>query len=67
MNESMPCPRCGEEHERGQYVERLELALPNSKGKPYAPPDVQCDCGALLRHSVPVMKVNATGWVWRIL
>jgi hypothetical protein len=34
-------------------------------GTPFAPPDVRCDCGALLRHVVPIFMTNANGYEWR--
>jgi hypothetical protein len=88
-NERMPCPRCGKQHERGDYQPRPELAdrplgdlLKGKDGKPYpeghklhgvrsgtpfAPPDVRCGCGALLRHTVPIFASGPYGWHWRIL
>lgn len=59
-----PCPYCGRLHECGGYIERPDLTKPGS-GMAYAPADKQCECGALLRHSVPLFKMSATGWVWR--
>ena len=83
VEESMPCPRCKKMHAKGEYGPRPELATkPLGKvveaatrkhgsevrsGTPYAPPDVTCDCGAVLRHSVPLFKVDAFGWHWRIM
>jgi hypothetical protein len=61
------CPRCGKVHMMGPYGPRPELRVPDSKGMPYAPPDVQCDCGAVLRVQTPIFKVTASGWNWKIL
>lgn len=61
-----PCPRCGMMHLAGEYVARPDLQN-DQKGMPHCPPDVQCTCGALLRHSVPLFKISKSGWVWRIL
>lgn len=61
---SEPCPHCGVMHEVGDYSPRPDLRKPEHKGTPWAPPDVRCVCGALLRASVPVFKVNASGYVW---
>lgn len=36
-------------------------------GTPVCPPDVQCDCGATLRYTVPLFKTDPYGWHWRIL
>lgn len=82
-SESMPCPRCGKMHERGEYVPRPECAtkplgkvMEKSSKKwgfevrentPIGPKDVQCDCGATLRHTVPIFCVSIYGWHWRIL
>lgn len=82
-NESMPCPRCGKMHEKGEYVPRPELAKqPLGKvmegasktygvevrsGTPVCPADVECECGATLRHTVPIFIVGVYGWHWRIL
>lgn len=82
-NESMPCPRCKKLHERGDYVPRPELARkPLGKvleastkkygvevrsGTPLGPLDVDCECGAKLRHVVPLFAVNPYGWRWEIL
>jgi hypothetical protein len=75
-NEAMPCPRCGAMHQRGEYGPRPELATrPLGKeirpgvrsGTPYAPPDMQCPCGAVLRHTAPIFAVDPYGWHWRIL
>lgn len=58
--ESMPCPKCGTKHEVGNYV-----TWPPEAGKRYsAPPDVECPCGLVLRHSVPIFKVDPYGWRW---
>lgn len=36
-------------------------------GTPYAPADVVCDCGATLRHTVPIFASDIYGWHWEIL
>ncbi len=36
-------------------------------GTPYGPADVSCECGAVLRHTVPIFAVDPYGWHWRIL
>lgn len=36
-------------------------------GTPVAPADVLCDCGAKLRHTVPIFSVDVFGWHWSIL
>ncbi len=61
-----PCPRCKKLHAAGKYVARPDLRE-EGKGMPYNAPDVTCSCGAVLRCSVPLFKVNASGWVWRIV
>ena len=83
-NESMPCPRCKTLHEQGEYIPRPELATkplgrlmeaatkrygtPTYSGTPIGPADVHCECGALLRHTVPLFAVgHPYGWHWRIL
>jgi hypothetical protein len=80
-NESMPCPRCGKLHKEGPYVPRPELAKKPLgdfltwgpyAGKvrahtPFSPADVQCECGATLRSTVPLFNVDVYGWHWRIL
>ena len=81
--EQMPCPRCKKLHIIGPYIPRPELAQkPLGKimeastrkygtevrsGTPFCPADVPCDCGALLRHTVPIFRVSIYGWNWRIL
>jgi hypothetical protein len=65
--QAMPCPRCGRPHPVGQYGPRPDLKMEGTDGTPYAPPDVRCDCGALLRHTVPIFAVDPYGWHWRIL
>jgi hypothetical protein len=79
--QEMPCPRCKKMHKKGPYVPRPELAkkplgdvIPNSPsgqevryGTPIGPADVQCECGANLRHTVPIFCVDIYGWHWRIL
>lgn len=81
--EQMPCPRCKRMHACGEYIPRPELATkPLGKvvpkvsekygkevrsGTPFAPPDIQCECGATLRHTVPLFAVGPYGWHWRIL
>jgi hypothetical protein len=63
-----PCPRCGMMHAAGEYVARTDIpSYSRHGGVAYCPPDVTCTCGALLRHSVPLHKINTSGWVWRIL
>lgn len=63
-----PCPRCGRLHVPSEYKPQPQRFDPKiNEGVPIAPDDVQCPCGATLRHSVPFFKVNASGWVWRIL
>ncbi len=76
--EEMPCPRCKKKHPKGKYVPRPELAkkplgekvlrvvdgVEVRSGTPFAPPDVQCDCGATLRHIVPIFAVDPYGWRW---
>lgn len=64
---SNPCPRCGKYHEASEYVKRPELKKSKESGIPLAPLDIECDCGAKLRHTVPLFKVTANGWRWRIL
>lgn len=61
------CPRCGKSHPIGSYVPRPELKVPGTPGTPWAPPDVDCSCGAKLRAIVPIFKVNDSGYVWTIL
>ncbi len=65
MNEEK-CPNCGAVHARGDYGPRPDLNGP-SGGTVWVPPDVNCPCGAVLRLTVPVMKTNASGWVWKIV
>lgn len=80
QKQSMPCPRCKKQHEVGEYIPRPELATkplgePMTEGKyqgvrngtPFAPADVQCECGAALRYTVPHFAVDPFGWHWRIL
>lgn len=83
MKNEEPCPRCKKMHERSDYIPRPELATkPLGKiiesaskkqgvevreGCPYAPLDVECECGATLRHTVPIFRVTNSGWYWRIL
>ncbi len=74
--EEMPCPRCKKLHAVGDYGPRPELATkplgdeisPGGVryGTPYAPPDVTCECGAVLRHTVPIFATDPYGWHWRI-
>lgn len=82
-NEQMPCPRCKKMHAKGEYVPRPELAtkplgrimeaaskrygIEVRAGTPVAPNDVQCDCGAKLRHVVPIFAVDPYGWRWEIM
>jgi hypothetical protein len=87
--ESMPCPRCGKQHEKGEYRPQPGQAQkplgdlvvgkdgnphpPGHRlhgvrsGTPFGPDDVTCECGAVLRHTVPVFAVGPYGWHWRIL
>lgn len=65
--ESMPCPRCGKQNEVGPYVQRPDLRKDDRRGMPLAPEDVVCECGAVLRHSVPLFKVTSTGWLWQMI
>lgn len=64
--ESMPCPVCGKMHPRGPYEPRPERQKPG-KGVPIGPADVRCECGALLRHFVPIFRTDRYGWHWRAL
>ena len=68
MTEEMPCPRCKTMHAKGKYA---PLGKPMRSGvlsgTPYAPQDVDCQCGAKLRHVVPIFKVDPYGWHWKIL
>lgn len=80
VGQEMPCPRCGKMHVVGEYVPHPERAtkplgkvMPNvsrihgvevREGTPFGPDDVQCDCGATLRHTVPIF---GSGSHWRIL
>jgi hypothetical protein len=58
--QSMPCPKCGVMHKLGAY-----RTWPPEDGKVYcAPPDVQCPCGLVLRHAVPIFMVDPFGWHW---
>jgi len=61
----MPCPNCGTPHEAGEYTRRPDLQEPGG-GVPHCPPDVKCECGVTLRHTVPIFKIG-DGWVWRIV
>lgn len=54
------CQKCGLPHERGEYEQR-----PDFTGT--APRDVQCECGLILRWSVPVFKMTASGYTLRPL
>ena len=74
--EEMPCPRCKKLHRKGEYVPRPDLAkkplgemMKNGvrSGTPYAPLDLTCSCGAVLRVTVPIFCVDPYGWHWRIL
>jgi hypothetical protein len=83
ISEEMPCPRCKKMHARGDYGPRPELATKPLRevseawsrkygkevrnGTPFAPPDVQCECGALLHYTVPLFAIGPYGWHWRIL
>lgn len=60
-----PCPHCGVMHTVGNYIARPELRKEGQTGTPWNAPDVQCPCGALLRATVPICKVNASGYVWK--
>lgn len=73
-DQQMPCPRCSKLHRAGPYVARPDLKQPavneiaySAAGVPHCPADVDCDCGAKLRHSVPLFAVGPYGWHWRIL
>lgn len=55
-----PCPQCNRLHTRGEYETR-----PNSIQ--VAPRDIHCSCGLILRWSVPIFKVTASGYVLRVL
>lgn len=59
-----PCPRCGVLHERGPYVQQEHEA--NGGAIPVGPNDVLCSCGATLRFTVPLFRVNESGWIWVI-
>lgn len=56
------CPKCGKEHTRGEY-ELNQNTTPHC----YQPRDVKCDCGLTLHWSVPLFKMNQSGYVLRIL
>lgn len=62
-----PCPRCGMMYAAGEYKPQPSRKPETLKGMPFAPDDIDCQCGAKLRHSVPMFKVNASGWYWKIL
>lgn len=63
----MPCPRCGKQHEPSEYKPQPQRQRVGSRGIPHAPDDVQCECGAVLRHVVPLFCVDVFGWHWKIL
>jgi hypothetical protein len=63
---TMPCPRCGKQHAAGPFQAQPDRKKANDDGMPYAPDDVQCDCGAVLRHTVPLFVTTSQGWEWRI-
>jgi hypothetical protein len=65
--EEMPCPRCKKMHQRGPYVKRPDLKEPKHEGVPVCPADVWCDCGATLRHFVPIFMMDRYGWHWEIV
>lgn len=65
-DQQMPCPRCRRLHKRGEYVKRPDLQT-KAKGVPIGPQDVICDCGAKLRHTVPIFMIDVFGWHWRIM
>ncbi len=89
MKQTMPCPRCGKQHEAKDSGPRPDLAKRSTRelmrdedGKPYPfghrfhgvrcnspyqPPDVSCDCGAVLRCTLTPHEVNDHGWKWRII
>lgn len=55
-----PCPKCGTVHTLGKYEPRPGTSQ-------VAPRDVQCQCGLILRWSVPIFKTTASGYVLRVL
>jgi len=70
LNHCEPCPNCQRMHAAKQY-ERRQADQHDNTSSPDAivfnPPDVACPCGATLRYSVPLFKISAEGWVWRII
>ena len=59
--QEMPCPKCGRRHARGEY----KTWPPDAAGKRYSsPPDVECPCGLVLQHTVPIFMVDPYGWRW---
>lgn len=60
LKDKEPCPKCSTLHIRGDY----ELQ-PGTKR--YTPRDVHCQCGLLLRWSVPLFKMTASGYILRIV
>jgi len=61
-DETMPCPKCGREHKRGEYKRRAA-----GTKIIHSPDDVVCECGELLVHTVPVFYTGRYGWHWRIV
>ena len=59
--QEMPCPKCKRMHARGEY----RTWPPDAKGKRYCcPADVECPCGLVLQHTVPLFAVGRYGWRW---
>lgn len=60
-----PCPNCQRMQTAGKYTPH-EVDTPEGKRIAMNPPDVLCECGATLRHTVPLFH-QGNGWKWRIV
>ena len=56
-----PCPRCERKYPQGPYLTWMEELVGFT-----APSDVQCECGLILRATIPLMPLTASGWHWEV-